>query len=133
MSWTVDAIKIRRQFVSDVCKAMFEARKGFFDVNAAMTKRLCEPAPRFYVTPKHAAEVIYKIIAEGEKALDKYRPLRKQMYLDLYSVYNDFRQKPKFENMPVYKLAEYVVEQQAPQFYIELWTAKNIIKRCCKR
>jgi len=133
MSLVSSAVKIRGQFVSDVCKAMFEARKGAFDVNTAMAKRLCEPAPRFYITPKHAAEVIYKITAEGEKALDKYRPLRKQMYLDLYSVYNDLRQKPKFEGVPIYKLAVYVVEQQAPQFYIDLWTAKNIIKRCSKR
>lgn len=124
---------LREQFVADLCKAMSEARKGVFDVNAAMERRLNEPTPQFYISPKRAAEVIYKVKSDGVQILDGMCPIKRQMYLDLISVIGNLREIQEFKNMPIYKLAYTAVQQQAPQFYVSLDTAKQIIKKCSKR
>ena len=123
---------IRGQFVKDLCKAMSEARIKAYDADTAMSERLLEPAPRFYVTPKVASDYIYKIEAYGEQVLDGMTPNKKQMYHDLYAVVKNLRQIQEYKTMPIYKLVRTAVEQQAPQFYVSLSTAKNIIKKHCK-
>ena len=81
------------------------------------------PAQRFWVSEERAAIVISSMM-RGDK-LEKMRPLKREMYNEIYRRAMALRDKhPK---MPISQLVAQVLEQPAPKFYITPGSAKVLI------
>lgn len=87
------------------------------------------PADRFWVSDKRADTVISTII-RGESRLDKMRPLKREMYEELYRRVIELKKiHPDFST---FKLCSIVVLQPAPKFYLTPGTAKTMVCKARK-
>lgn len=81
------------------------------------------PSRRFWVSEERAA-IVVSAMMRGD-SLDRMRPLKREMYNEIYSRAMELRDKhPK---MPISQLVAQVVEQPAPKFYLTPGSAKVLI------
>lgn len=83
------------------------------------------PSPRFWVTPERASKVVCAL-TKGCK-LSHMRPLRRQMFKDIYERVLHLRQREP--HLSIERACAIVVKQPAPQFYL---TPKSIKVMICK-
>lgn len=93
------------------------------------------PAPRFYIDPRSALQVLSPLIRGDRTALEQMKPLRRQMYEDLFDVVMKMSQKSKYWRAPLYVILKDAVLQPAPRFYIDtmrmgqIWMEKTMESR----
>ena len=81
------------------------------------------PSRRFWVSEERATIVVSSMM-RGD-SLDRMRPLKREMYNEIYRRAMALRDKsPK---MPISQLVAQVVEQPAPKFYLTPGSAKVLI------
>ena len=81
------------------------------------------PSRRFWVSEERATIVVSSMM-RGD-SLDRMRPLKREMYNEIYRRAMALRDKhPK---MPISQLVAQVLEQPAPKFYITPGSAKVLI------
>lgn len=76
------------------------------------------PAPRFYVDARRAHQHISPLLRGDRSKLDKMKPLRREMYEDLFDVVMRLSQKKKFWGKSLYSILRQAVMEPAPRFYI---------------
>ena len=82
------------------------------------------PSSRFWVSDKRT-EVVVSAIIRGENILKCMRPLKREMYEEIYNrVLILSKQEP---HLSLSKLCAIVVCQPAPKFYLSPGTAKAIV------
>ena len=89
------------------------------------------PAPRFYVTGTRAAHVVASILREGEQALKRMRPLKQEMFFEIYSRVS--RLIPTHPDTSIYHLCVRVILQPAPKFYLTPGSIKVLLCRAIKQ
>lgn len=89
------------------------------------------PAPRFYVTGTRAAHVVASMMREGEQALKRMRPLKREMFFEIYS--RVLKLMPKHPNTSIYHLCVRVTLQPAPKFYLTPGSIKVLLCRAIKQ
>ena len=87
------------------------------------------PSKRFWVTSERAAIVIYNMMKGDE--LEHMRPLKRKMFREIYR--RVMKLKANYPQLSIPILAEQVVAEPAPEFYITPGSAKVIISRIRKR
>lgn len=81
------------------------------------------PSRRFWVSEERAA-IVVSAMMRGD-SLDRMRPLKREMYNEIYRRAMELRDK--HPNMPISQLVAQVVEQPAPKFYLTPGSAKVLI------
>lgn len=98
-----------------------------------------KPAPRFYIDPRSALQVLSPIMRGDRSALEQMKPLRQQMYEDLFDVVMRLSQKKDYWCKSLYVILKDAVLQPAPRFYIntmrmgQIWKAENIKLRIVRQ
>ena len=93
------------------------------------------PAPRFYIDPRRAHQVVSPMMRGDHSVLERLQPLKRQMYLDLYDKVMELSQKKGFWRKSLYYILKEAVMQPAPRFYInttrmgQIWQEKTIETR----
>ena len=81
------------------------------------------PSRRFWVSEERAA-IVVSAMMRGDR-LDNMRPLKREMYNEIYS--RVMRLREDIPHMPISQLVARVVEQPAPKFYLTPGSAKVLI------
>ena len=92
----------------------------------ALFKRVAEsPAARFWVSAERAA-IVFAAMDAG-RPLPRMRDNKREMFQELYRRY--LIEKNAHPDLPVYQLADMVVTQPAPKFYLTPRTVGELIYR----
>lgn len=99
------------------------------------------PAPRFYIDPRAAHAVISPMMRGDRSVLERMKPLKQQMYRDLYDKVMELSQRRGFWKKKLYYILREAVLEPAPRFYIDttrmgqIWRCKyeENRKQCYKR
>lgn len=87
-------------------------------------------ASRFYVSSESLERVIRHLRQGGN--LDNMSESKRAMYEELYNRYKEHRKMPEYSKMRIRHLCEILVDEPAPEFYIQAETAMdifNVVKR----
>jgi hypothetical protein len=76
------------------------------------------PAPRFYVTPKQAYQVISPMVKGDFEMVNILNPLRRKMYRELFDVVMRLTEKREFIGKSLLYIMPFAVTQPASQFFI---------------
>lgn len=110
------------KYIEDMRAALWEAYKevyrGCWTQWDAWTRTAKHPAPRFYVSPKQAYEVLRPMFRGDDSHLLNMTPEKQRMYRILYDEANKIAQKPRFVGKSLWYIMPYVVSQPAPEFFI---------------
>lgn len=87
------------------------------------------PSERFWVSEERAF-IVVSAMARGDN-LETMRPLKREMYIEIYRRYLEIRQK--FPDRTMRQLVSMVVNQPAPKFYIEPASARVIVCKIKKK
>lgn len=88
------------------------------------------PAPRFYVDPRSAHQVLSPMVRGDRSEVEKMKPLRRQMYEDLLEVVVNLSRQQSHWGQDLYTLLKDAVLKPAPRFYIgrtrmsQIWNEK---------
>ena len=87
------------------------------------------PAPRFYIDPRMAHIRIAPLMRGDYSALERLKPLKRKMYMDLYDVVMRLSQKKGYWHRSLYYILKDAVLEPAPQFYISADSMRLIWKK----
>lgn len=93
------------------------------------------PAPRFYVDPRMAHIRLSPMMRGDYSGIEKLKPLRQQMYHDLFEVVMRLGQKRPYWGKSLYYILKDAVLEPAPRFYISqdamrlIWKTKSVEER----
>jgi hypothetical protein len=130
----------RQQMSRDLMKVY---REVYQDVPLGTTQTevyemvVAHPAPRFYIDPRKAHERISPMMRGDMSHLEKFNPLKRQMYMDLFEVVMNLSHKKHYRSL--YALLKDAVLENAPRFYIgakrmsQIWQAENIKTRIVRQ
>ncbi len=88
------------------------------------------PSKRFWVSAERASIVVSEIM-RGKKPLLRMLPTKREMYMEIYN--RIIKLKEALPELSIYELAQIVVEEPAPKFYLTPGSAKVIIYRIKKQ
>lgn len=106
--------KCGRVVMPEVCKAIVEM-----------------PSRRFWVSETRAVIVISAMIKGDMQKLNKMRPLKREMFEEIYR--RVMLLKQELPNTPLFDLCLMVIEQPAPKFYITPGSAMIYICKIKKK
>lgn len=109
---------ISRQQQDDLIKAYNKVAPTCFKQVDAYRKAVKEPAPRYYVTPKQAAQIISPMVRGDFSRFNKMSPNRKRMYYSLFLKVIELSEKRAFIGKSLIHIMEYAVLCPAPEFFI---------------
>ena len=117
---------ISRQMQRDVINAYKEVYAKCFTQREAYERTVLQPAPRYYVTPKQALQVISPMMKGDFEMVDMMMPLRREMYYSLFNEVMKLSEKREFIGKSLSHVMRFAVLQPAPRFYIGWDRAKRI-------
>lgn len=110
---------ISRQMQDDLIKAYCKACEGSWTMQQACDRAVKMPAPRFYITPKHAYSVISPMMKGDFEMVNLKLPLRRKMYYELFDVVVRLSEKREFIGKSLWYIMQFAVLQPASQFFIK--------------
>jgi len=122
---------ISKQLYSDLIKAYCKACPGSWTMHDACAKAVKMPAPRFYVTPKQAYQVISRMVKGDLDMLEILNPLRRKMYYELFDVVMKLTERREFIGKSLWYIMPYAVTQPASEFFLNphsLYCIRNDMK-----
>lgn len=100
--------------------------EGRFATMRNVAKHICkQPAPRFYIEGEKASLLVGRILAN--ESLINLNSCSRRMAWELYRRYKRFLAEHPDTTLSRERIMEEVVEEQAPEFYIEPQRARKII------
>lgn len=117
------ANEINAQLRSDLMEAIRNCSDGSaWFVNQIWKKAVRMPAPRYYVTPKQAYQVLLPMVEGDFTSYEKMTPRRKRLYKSLYDRVMAMAGKPQYQGKSLWFLIPFVVASPAPEFFVsEKW------------
>lgn len=92
----------------------------------AYIKTVKHSAPRFYVSPKQAYDILRPMITGDNSRLQTLPPLKQKMYLELFDILKQMFQRQEFMGKSLWFICQFLVAQPASEFYISVNTFKDI-------
>lgn len=80
------------------------------------------PAPRFFISYENARRIV-SLMSRG-KTVRIANENKRRMYTDLYNAYVSCKSKM---NIPGYCILKHIIEQEAPSYYVSLYTMRGIV------
>lgn len=125
----INDYSLKRQMLDDLMQAYKRVcAKGCWTQGEAYERMVMEPAPRYYVTSKHAFEVLSPMMRGDFSHVRQMVTHRKYMYLDLYDEVVRMVEQPTYIGKSLWFIMQFAVQRPAPRFYISPARAK--ILRC---
>ncbi len=109
---------ITRQFQDDLIKAYNSVVMSCWTQDEAYRKAVKQPAPRYYVSPKQAAQIISPMVKGDFELVNMMRPNRRRMYYSLFNKVMELSEKRAFVGKPLSYIVQYAVASPAPEFFI---------------
>lgn len=114
-------------------KAIFDAynkalvERGFQTQSEAVEYVRTHPAPRFYISVEFCAIVISRLVAGKHPGVSGRQRIRK--FRELYRRYLIETDKPENGNLSMREICGMIVDQEAPEFYLNFRATSEIINR----
>ena len=117
---------ISKQFQDDLIKAYNSVAPHCWSQDEAYKKAVKLPAPRYYVTPKHASEVVSRMIKGDFEMVDMMRPNRRRMYYSLFDKVIELSEKRNFVGKSLSYIMQFAVCCPAPEFFTGFETLHKV-------
>ena len=109
---------ITKQRQDDLIKAYSQVADKCWSQQQAYRKAILLPAPRYYITPKQALQVISPMVKGDFTHVNKMLPYRKRMYYSLYNQVLEMSEKREFAGKKLYYILRFAVLRPAPEFFV---------------
>ena len=123
---------ITKQYQDDLIKAYNQVAYTCFSQAEAYKKAVKQPAPRYYVTPKQALQVISPMVRGDFEKVDMMMPNRKRMYYSLFDKVIELSEKRAFIGKSLYHILQFAVTSPAPEFFVSHRVIENV-RSCLKK
>ena len=117
---------IRRQMQDDIIKAYCKSCEGAWIYDDAYKKVSKMPAPRYYITPKQAYQVVVKMVRGYFEEVDQMLPNKRRMYYSLFKKVMEMSEQRAFINKSLWYIMQFAVASPAPEFFIDYQTVGRI-------
>ena len=101
--------------------------------NDAYEQTVLHPAPRFYVDPRRAHQVISPMCRGDFSKLRMLSPLRQEMYQALFETVQRLYQSSAYWKKSLHYVLQFAVLEPAPRFYISADRMRLIWKERTRR
>lgn len=118
MSKTNAEIELQRQ--NDLLEAYKAAIKTSCSSTEACEKAVKMPAPRYYVTPKQAYQVVMHMMKGDFELVDMMQSNRRRMYYSLFDKVVELSEKRAFVNKSLWYIMPFAVTCSAPEFFTSI-------------
>ena len=114
-------------------EAYFDAMKGlrsvmpYISTDEVIKEIMKKPAPRFFISYENARRIV-SLMSRG-KPIKISNKNKKRMYTDLYNAYMNCKSQM---NIPGFCILKYIIEQEAPSYYVSLFTMRGIVYKSIK-
>ena len=108
---------ISRQQQDDLIKAYNSVAPSCWTQKEAYTKAVLQPAPRYYVSAKQAAQVIAPMVRGDFEKVNMMLPNKKRMYYSLFQRVVELSEKRAFIGKSLAYIMPYAVSSPAPEFF----------------
>lgn len=126
----VDVMKheydISRQRQDDLIKAYNRVALSCWSQRDAYMKAVKEPAPRYYVSPKQALQIISPMVKGDFEMVNLMMPNKKRMYYSLFEKVMELSEKRNFIGKSLYYIVQFAVCEPAPEFFMSHKTFESI-------
>lgn len=112
----------------DLAAAYRDVYSHCYSQDEAWRKTINHPAPRFYISPKQAHEILRSMVRGDMSIVDNMRPLKRRMYYDLFATMQKMVQQKEYMGMSLWILCQFLVKQPAPQFYLAVETVRKTLR-----
>lgn len=111
--------QITRQMQDDLIEAYKRVAPSSWTQIEAYRKTVAQPAPRYYVTPKQAAQVIAVMLRGDFSRVNLMMSVnRKRMYYSLFKKVMELSEKREFVGKSLRHICSFAVIQPAPEFFM---------------
>lgn len=117
---------ISRLFQEDIIKAYNKVAYLCFSQKEAYEKAVKQPAMRYYVTPKQAAQVISPMVRGDFSKVNKMKPNRQRLYYSLFERVVELSEKREFIGKSLAYIIEFAVVSPAPEFFVSYHLIKQM-------
>ena len=114
---------ISAQMRNDLMVAYRKVYRDCWTQEEAWRRTVASPAPRYYVSPKQAYQIICKMRRGEELTL---RENRVRMYKSIMETLKRLARKPEHIGRTLWSIMPFVVIEPAPEFFLEPDTMKKI-------
>lgn len=123
---------ISKQYQEDLIKAYNKVAPLSWTQADAYKKAVKQPAPRYYVSARQAAQVIAPMVRGDFERVDMMQPNRKRMYYSIYDKVIELSEKRAFIGKPLLYIVRFAVASPAPEFFVSPNTLA-MVRRYLKR
>lgn len=110
----------------DLMDAYREVYTKCHSQHEAYVKTVKHPAPRFYITPKQAYEIMRQMIAGNFTEVNSYPPRKQAMYAEMFGILQQMTQQREYMGKSLWFICQFLVTQPASEFYISVETFRDI-------
>lgn len=107
-----------KQMQQDLIAAYKRVCGDCWSQQQAYERMVTEPAPRYYVSPRQASQIIALMVRGDFSRVDTMLPLRREMYYSLFNVVQQLSEKREFIGKSLSYIMRFAVVQPAPRFFI---------------
>lgn len=108
---------ISRQMQDDLIKAYNQVAPHCWFQEDAYKKAVKQPAPRYYVSAKQAAQIISPMVRGNFERVNMMLPNRRRMYYSLFEKVVELSEKRAFIGKSLIYIVQYAVASPAPEFF----------------
>ena len=108
---------ISRQMQDDLIKAYNQVAPHCWLQEEAYKQAVKLPAPRYYVSPKQAAQVIAPMVRGNFERVNMMMPNRRRMYYSLFQKVIELSEKRCFIGKSLTFIMQFAVASPAPEFF----------------
>ena len=109
---------ISKQFQDDLIKAYNQVAYTCLSQAEAYKKTVKQPAPRYYISPKQALQVISPMVKGDFSKVDRMKYNRKRMYYSIYDKVVELSAKRAFIGKSLFYILHFAVSSPAPEFFV---------------
>lgn len=124
-----DLVKKQRE---DLMAAYREVCTHCHSQHEAWVKTIKHQAPRYYVTPKQAHEMLSPLIRGDFSKLDKLKPHIRRMYLSMFDELQVMTQQREYIGKSLWFICQFLVTRPAPEFFITESNLRITFNACKK-
>lgn len=123
---------ITKQMQEDLIEAYKRVAPTSWTQEDAYIKTVKQPAKRYYVSGKQAAEKISRMIRGDFEIVDLMGANKRRMYYSLFEKVMELSEKPAFAGKSLCFVCAFAVLEPAPEFFISPSSVERI-RLCIKR
>ena len=117
---------ISKQFQDDLIKAYNEVAPKCWSQSEAYEKAVKQPAPRYYITPRQATQVISPMVRGDFQKVNMMLPNKRRMYYSLFQKVIELSEKRGFIGKSLTYIMQYAVASPAPEFFVTGYTVEQV-------